>query len=282
MSARVEEVVEQAGVISGVRYRANEGHREIRARLVVGADGRFSRVRELAHLRSKSVAQPIDILWFQLPRQSSDPPTDGGLYVGNGALTFIRNRGNVWQVACLLPKGAYQHIKRVGLEPVRDSVAEVVPWLADRTCVLSDWSQTSLLVVESSRVVQWHRPGLLVIGDAAHVMSPVGGVGINLAIQDAVAAAKLLGPRLKTGTLTRRDLALIQRRRELPTRVTQLLQDLFLQYVLSNAATSGWQSWLGRAAEHTPVVRRLRTRLFAFGGLHPERLMQGSVRFPAY
>ncbi|HLZ23710.1 MAG TPA: FAD-dependent oxidoreductase [Ktedonobacterales bacterium] len=274
MSARVEALLEDDGPIRGVGYRGPGGWHKMRANLVVGADGRFSRVRELARLPSTKAAQPIDILWFQLPSRPGDPVTDGGLHVGAGGINFIRNRGQFWQIACLLPKGAYQRVRAAGLEAVRGAVAATIPWLDDRTSLLTSWSQTSLLVVESSRALQWHRPGLLLIGDAAHVMSPVGGVGINLAIQDAVAASNLLGSRLRQGTVRSPDLGAVQRRREWPTRLIQALQDLFLQHVLGDRVAASSQAWVGRAAEQVPFLRAVRTRLFAFGGFWPERVLE--------
>lgn len=272
MGARVEGLLEDDGRITGVRYRAGDGTHELRAKLVVGADGRFSRVRELAGLTRTPSAQPIDLLWFRLPRSSSDPPTDGGLFARSGRFVFIRNRGDAWQVAYMLPKGAYQALRQSGLGALRASLLELVPWMQDRAAQVDDWNQTSLLSVESSRVRRWYRPGLLLIGDAAHVMSPVGGVGINMAIQDAVATANLLGPRLchPSGPGVR-HLAAVQRRRELPTRLIQLLQDLLLDYILNCDAPPLQQLRPGPLAERLAGLRDLRLRLFAFGGFTPER-----------
>ena len=272
MRARVEGLLEENGRIGGVQYRSADGLHQLRSRLVVAADGRFSHVRELAGLHRTKSAQPIDLLWFRLPHVSTDPPTDGGLCVSGGRFAFIRNRGDAWQVACMLPKGGYQRLRSAGLQALRRAVAELVPWLEDRMLVLDDWSQTSLLSVESSRVHRWYRPGLLLIGDAAHVMSPVGGVGINLAIQDAVATANLVGPALQREGPVLAQLAAVQRRRELATRAIQVLQDLLLQHILTYDLHGTRRVLPGALAEQIPVLRALRMRLFAFGGLAPERL----------
>jgi 2-polyprenyl-6-methoxyphenol hydroxylase-like FAD-dependent oxidoreductase len=272
MGARVEELIESNGAIQGVRYRDRDGRHELSAQLVVGADGRFSKVRELAGLTRTPSAQPIDILWFRLPAAPADSPANGGLYVGNGQYTFVRNRGDYWQIAYMLPKGNYQRLRTLGLGAARSSIDNLVPWLADRTGLLQEWSQTSLLSIESSRVRRWYRDGLLVIGDAAHVMSPVAGVGINLAIQDAVVAANVLGPRLSKGGVRQPDLATVQRRREWSTRAIQVLQDLFLEYALNCGARRATPRMRAvRLFEHLPLLHRVRTRLFAFGGLWPQR-----------
>jgi 2-polyprenyl-6-methoxyphenol hydroxylase-like FAD-dependent oxidoreductase len=279
MSARVEELIQSDGTVRGVRYRDPDGIHEVHAQLVIGADGRFSKVRELAELRRTSSAQPIDILWFRLPSAPSDAPSDSGLYVGHGQYTFVRHRGDHWQIAYMLPKGGYQRLRAAGIEIARHAVTELVPWLADRTELLRDWRDTSLLSIESSRVQRWYRPGVLVIGDAAHIMSPVAGVGINLAVQDAVVAANVLGHRLETHRVRVQDLASVQRRREVPTRAIQLLQDLFLTYLLSLGADGITARILtARGVEQASFLKQLRTRLFAFGGLRPERLGRNVTR----
>jgi 2-polyprenyl-6-methoxyphenol hydroxylase-like FAD-dependent oxidoreductase len=157
-------------------------------------------------------------------------------------------------------------------------VTDLVPWFSDGTALLEDWSQTSRLSVESSRVRRWHKPGLLLIGDAAHVMSPVGGVGINLAIQDAVAAANLVGPYLNTGPVPERHLRAVQRRREFPTRLIQLFQDLLLEFILTCDAPSSTRLALGRAVEQLQPLRVVQTQLFAFGGFAPEHVVPSHHR----
>ena len=242
--------------------------------LTVGADGRFSRVRELAGLKSTRSAYPIDLLWFRLPTAPLDSDRDGGLYIGDTGAAYLRNRGQEWEIGYWLPKGGYQRLRSAGIQELRAAVDRLLPWLADRTPHLSDWRQTSLLSVESRRVRRWYRPGLLLIGDAAHVMSPVGGVGINLAIQDAIVAANVLGPRLGAGRLRVQDLAAVQRRREASTRLVQVLQDLAFQTMLGSTADRRLRLVAG-LVERMTTTRDLRARIFAFGGLWPERVAAG-------
>jgi 2-polyprenyl-6-methoxyphenol hydroxylase-like FAD-dependent oxidoreductase len=274
MGARVEELIEEEGEIKGVRYRTDDHQQAVYAPLTVAADGRFSKVRQLAGITVASTAQTIDALQFRLPRRAEDPPDAVGYYVGPGQFMVLFDRGPEWQISRVFPKGGYQQLRAAGLQALRDSVAALAPWLADRTGDLKDWKQTSMLAVESGRVDRWYRPGLLLIGDAAHVMSPVGGVGINLAIQDAVAASNLLGRQLKRGQVRVRDLAGVQRRREWPTRLIQHLQDLQMQQVPAPGAAPFRPSLQARLVQGIPLLNHLRTRLFAFGGLQPERVQQ--------
>lgn len=266
--ARVEQLIVEDGEIRGVRYRAQDGWHMLRARLVVGADGRFSKVRQLAGLPIHKSAQAIDVLWLRLPKASHDPARAYGLYPGDNGFLVIGDRGDTWLVGFGFPKGSYQHLRQAGLETVGQRIGELAPWLADRTALLQDWAQTSLLNVEAGRVRRWYRPGLLLIGDAAHVMSPVFGVGINYAIQDAVVVSNKLGPLLRTGNVSLRHLAGVQRQREWPTRLMQ-----FFQHVEQRQEMAGLQArgahWTARLVA-LPPMRWLRTRLIAFGGLRPE------------
>jgi 2-polyprenyl-6-methoxyphenol hydroxylase-like FAD-dependent oxidoreductase len=198
---RVEGLVhDAAGRVAGVRYRDPTGRHELAADVVIGADGRFSRMRRLADLPARPLGATTDLLWFRLPRHDTDPPdADADLFFGRDHYVALLTGTAGWQVGYTLPKGGFASAREAGVEPIRAFVAEHVPWLADRVETLTDFAQTTLLSVDISRVDRWWRPGLLLIGDAAHVISPVGGNGILMAIQDAVAAANRLIPALRAG-----------------------------------------------------------------------------------
>lgn len=213
LGANVQELIESDGVVRGVRYRGHGGWHSVTAQLIVGADGRHSRMRQLAGFEPVGTSPPMDVVWFRLPRKSEEPEGLNGR-IGRGHIVAMLDRSEEWQVAYVIPKGGYQQIRAAGLEAVRQSIAEVVPEFSDRVERLQDWSQIAFLSVESNRLPRWYRPGLLLIGDAAHVMSPVGGVGINYAIQDAVVAANVLGEQLLGRHLHVWDLAEVQRQRE--------------------------------------------------------------------
>jgi len=278
LGARVEELIQEHGVCLGVRYRDQTGSHELRARLIVGADGRHSKVRQLAGFEPVGKAQPMDVLWFRLPRLAMDPADADGIYAGNGRVMVMLRKADAWQIAYWIPKGGYRQVREAGREELGRSVAALAPWLGDRATALPEWRQMAVLTVESSRLRRWYRPGVLLIGDAAHVMSPVGGVGTNLTIQDAVAAANVLGPRLKdtSSEVRTRDLAAVQRRREWSTRVIQFLQDMTLRQVLA-ASKAGETAparppLAARLARRLPTIAAFRDRMFANGGFHPERV----------
>ncbi|MER3587154.1 MAG: monooxygenase [Mastigocladus sp. ERB_26_1] len=263
MGANVQELIEEDGVVRGVRYRGHGGWHEVRAILTVGADGRHSRLRQLAGFESIQTSPPMDVLWFRLPKQPGD--YEGGIgRIGRGHIVVMLDRGDQWQMAYVIPKGGYQEIRAAGIEALRKSIAEVVPELQDRIQHLQDWQQIAFLSVESSRLVRWYRPGLLLIGDAAHVMSPVGGVGINYAIQDAVVAANVLSKSLKQGHVELHELAKVQRQREFPTRVIQAFQSLVQQLIFARVLNSNQllqlPGWL-----RLPWLRDLPARLVAYG-----------------
>jgi 2-polyprenyl-6-methoxyphenol hydroxylase-like FAD-dependent oxidoreductase len=223
MNAEVTDLQEDGGRIVGVRVRTSEEERAIRSRLVIGADGRHSVVRERAGLEVIGQAPPMDVLWFQLSRRQEEALPF--FRPGRGTALIIIDRGTYWQIANVIPTGRYQASKQAGIEDLGSTVADLVPELADRVSELVTWEDVGFLQVSVDRLRQWYRPGLICIGDAAHAMSPAGGVGINLAIQDAVATANILGPILRRGDLpANEDLARVQRRRQLPTRLIQAIQ----------------------------------------------------------
>jgi 2-polyprenyl-6-methoxyphenol hydroxylase-like FAD-dependent oxidoreductase len=214
-----------------------------------------------------ATAPPIDVLWFRISRRKGDPEEPTG-YIGGGRFVVLINRGDYWQVGYVLPKGADQRVRGAGLESFRRSVGEAVPEVADRTDEMQDWDQVKLLSVQVDRLRRWYRPGLLCIGDAAHAMSPVGGVGINLAIQDAVAAANALAEPLRAGRAELRYLRAVQLRRELPIRILQGLQSLVHRRIVAPAVGGGGipsPPLPVKALLRPRVVRDLPARIIAFG-----------------
>ncbi|MFH7030232.1 MAG: FAD-dependent oxidoreductase [Heteroscytonema crispum UTEX LB 1556] len=265
LGANVQELIEENGVIEGVRYRGHGGWHEIRAILTVGADGRHSKLRQLAKFEAIETSPPMDVLWFRLPKKPGD--YEGGMgRLGKGRIVVMLDRGDSWQMGYVIPKGGYQELRTAGLEELRKSIVNVVPELQDRIEHLHEWSQVAFLSVESSRLKRWYRPGLLLIGDAAHVMSPVGGVGINYAIQDAVVAANILSKSLKAGHVELSDLAKVQRQRELPTRIIQAFQSLVQQRILVRALNSSEnQPFQPPALLRLPILRDFPARLIGLG-----------------
>jgi 2-polyprenyl-6-methoxyphenol hydroxylase-like FAD-dependent oxidoreductase len=273
MQAEVTGVLEEAGRVVGVCATTPEGLDEVRAALVVAADGRSSTVREQAGLRPWELGAPMDVLWFRLSRRSTDPEETAGRF-DPGRIYIRINRGTHWQCGYVIPKGAAETVRRGGLENFRAEVATVMPFAADRVGELRDWEAVKLLSVQVNRLPRWYRPGLLCIGDAAHAMSPIGGVGINLAIQDAVAAANLLVEPLRGEGPTPDDLQRVQRRRELPTRVIQGLQLLAQRRVITRvlAGTGPLAPALPfRFMARFPVLLRLPGRLIGLG-IRPEHV----------
>lgn len=201
-----------------MRYRGLDGWHEVRALLTVGTDGRFSRMRRLAGFEPVASSSPMDVLWLRLSRKPDEPHGLMGC-IGGGRALICLEREDHWQIGYIIGKGTYQQVHAAGLEALRQGIAETAPEFADRVAELQDWKQVSMLSVEANRLKRWYRPGLLLLGDAAHVMSPAGGNGINYAIMDAVAAANILTAPLQAGQVTFADLARVQRRREWPTRI---------------------------------------------------------------
>ncbi|WP_414576092.1 FAD-dependent oxidoreductase [Anabaena sp. CCY 9402-a] len=263
MGANVQEVIVENSVIQGVRYRGGGGWHEVRAMLTVGADGRHSKLRQLGNFATIETSPPMDVLWFRLPRQPEDGEGGMGRFA-SGHIVAMLDRGDEWQIAYVISKGGYQKLRAEGLETLKTSVVEVVPELANRINNLHDWSQIAFLSVESSRVQRWYLPGLLLMGDAAHVMSPVGGVGINYAIQDAVVAANVLTKPLQNHHVELKDLAKVQHRRELPTRIIQAFQTLIQKRVFAPILSSN-RSFQPPAWLRLPILRDLPARLIALG-----------------
>ena len=220
MGARVNELIEENGNVRGVRYQGKNGVYEIQALLTVGADGRYSQIRKLGGFQAVKAAPSIDLLWFRLQRKPDDSPGLMGR-LGNGHVLIQLDRGEQWQCGFSIPKGSFPQLRAAGLEDLRQAIVGTAPEFRDRVVELQDWKQVSLLSVDADFVQRWYKPGLLLIGDAAHVMSPVGGNGINYAIQDAVAAANLLSQPLRAGDVSVDVLAQVQHRRERPTKTIQ-------------------------------------------------------------
>jgi len=272
MGARVRELIEEDGVVRGVRYEGEGGMHEVRAALVVGADGRGSRVRRLAGIEPVKTSPPMDVLWFKLPREPKDAEGLVGRF-GRGHIAVMLDRNDHWQAGYVIPKGTFPELRHEGIGELKRQFAGLIPEFADRLEHLTDWRKVSLLSVESSRCPTWHKPGLLLIGDAAHVMSPVGGVGINYAIQDAVAAANILAGPLRESqrrlvSVDEKHLAAVQRRRELPTRVIQAVQVQVQKNVLAPAlGSSGPFSppLLLKLLPRIPLLRDLPGRLIGYG-----------------
>jgi len=266
-------LIEEKGSVVGLRANTSDGPLEVRADLVVGADGRHSIVRAKAGLSIEEFGAPMDVLWFRLSRRANDPGDPVGRFDA-GRIFIMLNRGDYWQCGFVIPKGSRDQLQGQGLPAFRDAVAQLAPFMADRVGELRDWEPIKLLTVQVDRLRQWYRPGLLCIGDAAHAMSPVGGVGINLAIQDAVAAANHLAVPLRDGPVTTEDLRKVQQRRDWPTRMTQrvqlAIQDRVIRRALTN--TDGFSPPFAiRLLALVPFLRRIPARMIGLG-VRPEHV----------
>jgi 2-polyprenyl-6-methoxyphenol hydroxylase-like FAD-dependent oxidoreductase len=273
MQAEVTDLIEVSGTVAGVRAKTPNGVLEIRAPLTVGADGRHSVVRERAGLEVIDLGAPMDVMWMRISRHPTDPAQSLG-HFDRGRILFLINREDYWQCAFVIPKGTADEIRQRGLEAFRREIAELEPFLKDRVEELRDWKQVSLLTVRVDRLARWFRPGLLCIGDAAHAMSPIGGVGLNLAIQDAVAAANILGPKLRQNSVSESDLQAVQGRRNFPTRATQrfqiLIQNNVIRRILGGAETLS-VPWPLKVLRRWPILRRIPARLLGLG-FRPEHV----------
>jgi 2-polyprenyl-6-methoxyphenol hydroxylase-like FAD-dependent oxidoreductase len=273
MEADVSDLLEENGRIVGLCGEAPGGAFAVRADLVIGADGRHSLVRERAELKVDHLGAPIDVLWIRLSRHAGDPPQSAGR-LNYGRLLVMLDRGDYWQCAYVIRKDGYAALRDQGLAAFRAQLVRLAPFLADRVEELRDWDDIKLLTVAVDRLQRWWRPGLLCIGDSAHAMSPIGGVGINLAIQDAVAAANILARPLRSGSLSERDLAAVQRRRSLPTRVIQAVQVMVQQRILGPVLGSDKPiaaPWPALLFNRLPFLRRIPARLVGLG-IRPEHV----------
>jgi 2-polyprenyl-6-methoxyphenol hydroxylase-like FAD-dependent oxidoreductase len=285
--AEVFDLIVENGTVAGVRAKTPDGELEVRAGLTIAADGRHSVVRQKANLEIIDLGAPMDVLWMRLSRR----PDDGEQTLGHadrGKMLVMINRETYWQCAFVIPKGDAEAVKGRGLDAFKQEIVELQPIFKDRVAELKDWKDVSLLTVAVDRLKEWSRPGLLCIGDAAHAMSPIGGVGINLAIQDAVATANILGPRLRQGTPSLRDLQAVQRRREFPTRATQrmqiAIQNNLIRRVLGSQepVKAGWPF---KMLQRFPYLRRIPARVIGVG-FRPEHVQtpevaRGAVRIEA-
>ncbi|HEX3672468.1 MAG TPA: FAD-dependent oxidoreductase [Candidatus Cybelea sp.] len=267
-------LMESDGRVTGVRATTPNGEIEIAANLVVGADGRHSTIRTLAGFTVENLGAPMDVLWMRIPKHAGDPVRQLGT-VTTGRLLVMLDRDDYWQCAYIIRKGGFDELKAAGIGALQRALVEMIPVLADRVALLDDWSKVSMLEVRVDRIERWHRPGLLCIGDAAHAMSPIGGIGINLAIQDAVATANILAKPLHDGeALSDSDLQRVQDRRMFPTRVTQafqvFIQDKAIDPLLRGAQVSAPPLPL-RLLNEFSRLRRLPARIIGMG-VRPEHV----------
>ena len=273
MQAEVTDLIEEQGRVTGVRVSTPEGPLEVKADLLVAADGRRSIVREKAGLEVLDVGAPMDVLWMRVSKHPGDPSQLLGRIEAGQMLVMI-DRGDYWQCAYLIAKGSLERLKQEGLPAFREKLARIAPFLGDRPEELKSWDDIKLLTVAVDRLKQWYKPGLLCIGDAAHAMSPAGGVGINLAIQDAIATANILGPLLKRGPVEPEQLAQVQKRREWPTKMTQRLQVLLQNRMITpvlNSTQPVSPPRLIRWLAQQPLFRRIPARLVGIG-FRPEHV----------
>lgn len=280
MEYNAVDLTRDAGTITGVRAETPDGPVEIRADLVIACDGRHSTMRTASRLEVVEEGVPIDVLWFSISRNPKDPEHGLG-NINYGRVVILINRGDHFQAGLIIRKGSFEEIKNGGLEEFRHIVRQTAPYLGDRVNEITRWDQVKLLSVQINRLTKWHLPGLLCIGDAAHAMSPAGGVGINLAIQDAIAAANLLAEVIRDRRATEADLARVQRRREFPTVVTQRLQVLAhkgMQKIFENPgpAVPPWQL---KGVVNTPGVPHLMGRVIGIG-VRPEHV-RDPIQHPA-
>ncbi|MFZ0277192.1 MAG: FAD-dependent oxidoreductase [Candidatus Sulfotelmatobacter sp.] len=267
LNAEVTDLIEENGAIIGLQAQTPTGALEVRADLTVGADGRRSIVRARAGLEVLPIGAPMDVMWMRLSRKADDPQQTFG-HAEAGRILVLINRDAYWQCAFVIPKGSADEVRQRGISAFQRQIADMEPFLCDRVEELHDWNQVSLLTVAVDRLKNWSRPGLLCIGDAAHAMSPIGGVGINLAIQDAVAAANVLSPKFRVGVPSPEDLRAVQERRTFPTVTTQRLQVAIQNRVIRRVLGSSKPlklPWQFRLLNLFPSLRRIPARIVGMG-----------------
>jgi 2-polyprenyl-6-methoxyphenol hydroxylase-like FAD-dependent oxidoreductase len=273
MQARADDLLWENGRVAGVRAQTPEGLLEVRAPLTIAADGRESVIRQRACLDPVELGAPMDVLWLRLTKHPDDPHQTFG-YIRDGRIMALIDRGEYWQCAYVIPKGTVEELRRRGLAEFRADVSLIVPFLRDRVDEIKAWDDVKLLTVRVNRLREWYRPGLLCIGDAAHAMSPIGGVGINLAIQDAVAAANLLAGKLRKGEVSTSDLRAVQRRREGAAKLTQSLQLFIQRRIIGKVLANGRSPLLRRLpslVRWLPFLTRIPGRLVGIG-FRPEHV----------
>jgi 2-polyprenyl-6-methoxyphenol hydroxylase-like FAD-dependent oxidoreductase len=275
MCTEATDLISDRDRIAGLRANATDGALDIHASLTIGCDGRHSTLRAHAGLESDNYGAPMDVLWFRVTRDATDPTQVVG-HIERGRMLVMLNRNEYWQCAFVIPKGDGEAVERAGLDSFRNDIAKLAPFLNGRVGEIDSWAKVKLLTVTVDRLRRWWKPGLLLIGDAAHAMSPIGGVGINLAVQDAVAAANILAGPLRQGRVSDDMLAAVQKRREFPTRFTQRLQIVMQNNLIAPALSASGEPkapWFMKMIQW-PLLRRLPGRLLALG-VRPEH-----VRFP--
>jgi 2-polyprenyl-6-methoxyphenol hydroxylase-like FAD-dependent oxidoreductase len=279
MQARAEDLLWENGRVVGVRAQTPEGVLDIRARLTVAADGRESVLRRRAGLEVIELGAPMDVLWLRLTKHPDDPHQTFG-YIRGGRIMALIDRGVYWQCAYVIPKGTLAELQARGLEAFRHDIGAIVPFLAQRADEIASWDDVKLLTVRVNRLREWFAPGLLCIGDASHAMSPIGGVGINLAIQDAVATANMLAEKLLQGDVSVDDLRAVQRRRESAARITQTLQLFIQSKIIGRVLADGRAPFLRRLPallRMLPFLPRIPGRLVGLG-FRPEHVLNLSIR----